>query len=82
LVFVAIVIFCTTTVSLVCAALCYQAVSGKNRAELRCFGEKLSKQTRSVKKPLYNFCQTFYHAVHRGEMAEWFNAPVLKTGEG
>jgi hypothetical protein len=46
------------------------------------FGEKLSKQFGAEKKLLYKFGQSFYYAVHRGEMAEWFNAPVLKTGEG
>ena len=45
-------------------------------------GEKLSKQTFESQKALYKQGQTFYYAVHRGEMAEWFNAPVLKTGEG
>jgi hypothetical protein len=83
LVFAAIVNFCRCAVRLVCVAgLSYPVNSGKNWPERHRFGEKLSKRTVAAKKPLYNFCQTFYYAVHRGEMAEWFNAPVLKTGEG
>ncbi len=45
-------------------------------------GEKLSKQVVSYEKALYKLSESFYYAVHRGEMAEWINAPVLKTGEG